>query len=111
VNLRELDAVFLRYEDGDCLHVGEPPDVRIEDADAVMFLCPVCYTKNGGKVGTHRVICNRPRVPLGPNRVGPGRWEFKGAGIDDLTLVAGSSSIKLEGGCAAHFFVTNGQIA
>jgi hypothetical protein len=106
--LRELEAVFVRYtgEDGKLMHVGEPPDVTLEQADAVMFLCPKCFIANGGPVRTHRVICNRPRVPQRPGiYVGPGRWEFSGTGIDDLVLTAGSSSVKLEGGCQWHGFV------
>ena len=82
----------------------------IEEADGVMFLCPKCFKENGGPVGTHRVLCWRPRVSqeIPPT---PGRWEFKGTGYDDLTLVAGSSSIFLTGeGCGAHFFVKNGEI-
>jgi hypothetical protein len=93
------------------MHVGDPPDVALEQADALMFLCPKCFAENGGPRGTHRVICNRPRVPLREGiYVGPGRWEFQGTGIDDLSLVAGSSSVLLLGGCNAHFFVRNGAI-
>ncbi len=33
-----------------------------------------------------------------------------GTGIADLTLVAGSSSVALQGGCKAHFFVRDGAI-
>ena len=113
--LRELKAVFIRYELGpngeDYMHHGDPPDVSITEADAVMFLCPKCYAQNGNSaVGTHQVICNRPRVPQAPNRVGPGRWEFSGTGIDDLVLTAGSSSVLLQGGCGWHGFVGNGGI-
>jgi hypothetical protein len=112
VKLRELNPQFLRYEgeDGKLMHAGEPPDVTLEQADALMFLCPKCFMENGGAPRTHRVICNRPRVPLRPGiYVGPGRWEFHGTGFDDLTLVAGSSSILLEGGCQAHFFIRSGE--
>jgi hypothetical protein len=113
LRLRELEAEFLYYtgEEKRDMHIGDPPDVTLEQADALMFLCPVCYAANGGPPGTHRVICNRPRVPLVDGKyVGPGRWEFLGTGIDDLTLVAGSSSILLQGGCGAHFFIRNGGI-
>ena len=85
---------------------------RIEDADGVEFLCPKCFKINGGRVGTHAVICWRPRVPADVDPK-PGRWEFLGTNLDDLTLVAGSSSILLpagEDGCGAHFFVRSGAI-
>ena len=85
-------------------HVDE-----LAGADGVIFLCPVCYIANGGRVGTHSVICWRPRVPQSINPV-PGRWEFEGASLEDLTLVAGSSSVLLMDGCRAHFFVRAGEI-
>lgn len=86
--------------------------VTIQDADALMFLCPKCFVEKGGRPGTHYVICNRPRVPQMPGRrVGPGRWEFQGSSLDDLSLVAGSSSVKLDSGCQWHGFVTNGSAA
>jgi hypothetical protein len=73
------------------------------------FQCPLCFQTNSGPVGTHYVLCWRPRVP--PQiKPAPGRWEFTGAGLDDLTLVAGSSSILLTDGCKAHFFIENGAI-
>ena len=105
--LRQLKAKFIAYCDAHEFH-------EIDDmgaADGIMFGCPKCYAANGDSmIGTHQVICNRPRVEQSELRVGPGRWEFAGSGLDDLTLFAGSSSIKLEGGCAAHFFVEHGSI-
>ena len=74
-----------------------------------MFLCPRCFQTNQGPVGTHRVICWRPHVPQSFFPV-PGRWEMEGSGLSDLTLVAGSSSVLLRGGCDAHFFVRGGEI-
>ena len=81
----------------------------IKEADGICFLCPVCFMTNDGPIGTHSVICWQPKVPpdLGPK---PGRWLFNGTGYDDLMLVAGSSSIKLNGGCNAHFFIRDGQV-
>lgn len=82
---------------------------ELAEADGVIFLCPKCHATNGGPVGTHSVICWRPRVPpdVDPK---PGRWEFQGTGLGDLALVAGSSSVLLMGGCNAHFFVRGGDI-
>jgi hypothetical protein len=82
---------------------------RPGDSDGLIFLCPKCFEQNKGPVGTHSIICWRPHVPpdIDPK---PGRWEMKGAGFADLTLVAGSSSVNLTGSCNAHFFVTNGEI-
>jgi hypothetical protein len=78
-------------------------------ADGVMFLCPKCFLQNSGPRGTHMCICWQPRVPLIISP-GPGRWNFQGSNYDDLTLVAGSSSILIQGGCNAHFWIRNGEI-
>jgi hypothetical protein len=124
LRLRDLEAYFIKREIRPC-YVGAPdcptvsphteheyhvPVDSIAEADGVQLLCPKCVITNSGHVGTHSVICWRPRVPLDvcPK---PGRWEMLGTGIDDLTLHAGSSSIALTGGgCAAHFFIENGGI-
>lgn len=79
------------------------------EAEGLWLLCPECWDRNNGPVGTHGVLCWRPCVPLSVTP-GPGRWEFKGTGMDDLTLVAGSSSVLLQGGCNAHFYVQGGQV-
>lgn len=93
----------------------------IGQADGVMFLCPLCFRNNGNSsIGTHRVICWSPTVPQTTQPI-PGRWELRGTSFDDLSLVAGSSSVwirgdpekaytELKGACGAHFFIRNGQI-
>lgn len=123
MRLRELDPQFVRREVRTC---GVGPDCSvisphteheywisvetIQEADGLSFLCPVCFIANAGPVGTHSIMCWRPRISqdVSPK---PGRWEFEGTGLDDLTLVAGSSSILLTGpGCGAHFYIRNGEI-
>lgn len=82
----------------------------IEDAHGIAMLCPKCFVDPPvGPVGCHSIVCWRPFVPshVDPK---PGRWELVGTSIDDLTLKAGSSSILLQGGCNAHFFVRAGSI-
>jgi hypothetical protein len=106
MRLLDLDPCFLRRID-DKSYWRE--DVPFAEADGVLFLCPKCFVTNNGPVGTHSVLCWRPHVPqtMSPK---PGRWEFQGTGLEDLTLVAGSSSVLLLGGCCAHFFVRAGEI-
>lgn len=82
----------------------------VEEADGVGFLCPLCFKNNGGNVGTHLVMCWRPKMPLDIGLTGPGRWELVGSNFDNLSLVAGSSSVQLQGGCNAHFTITNGEV-
>jgi hypothetical protein len=103
--LRELRAYFLKRQDD--LHFKRVD--TIGEADGVSFLCPKCFAANRGSLGTHSVICWSPAVPQSTHPK-PGRWELQGTGIDDITLVAGSSSVLLTAGCNAHFFVRGGQI-
>ena len=105
VKLTTLEAHFVRTDDGGRTITTVD---SIGDAHGVMFLCPKCFIENKGPIGTHSVLCWCPSVPL-EIPPGPGRWAFAGTGIDDLTLVAGSSSILLKSGCAWHGFVRNGD--
>jgi hypothetical protein len=107
MKISELEAQFLKCEEGGRTwrHVES-----IGEADGIIFLCPVCFTANKGNIGTHSIICWRPHIPQSVTP-GPGRWQFVGTGYGDLTLQAGSSSILLTGGCNAHFFIRNGEIA
>lgn len=105
MKLIDLEPAFLKVEDQTHFrHV-----IKIEEADGVWFLCPKCFRDNGGAEGTHGVVCWRPKVPQSISPVG-GRWEMRGTGLHDLSLVAGSSSVHVGGGCNAHFFVTDGEI-
>lgn len=107
MRLRELKAKFIKRDDSRSFREVETK----AEADGVMFLCPVCFKENNGPVGTHSIICWEPSVPQDTEPV-PGRWTMQGNGIDDLTLVAASSSIFLQKApCKAHFFVRNGEIA
>jgi hypothetical protein len=109
LKLTELNAQFIRREVVGGVEYHHDVNT-IAEADGILFLCPKCFITNAGPIGTHSVICWRPRIApdVEPK---PGRWEFEGTSIDDLTLKAGSSSILLTGeGCHAHFFITNGEI-
>lgn len=86
---------------------------KIEEAQGIEFLCPKCFAANGGRVGTHAVVCWSSSRGV-PDKVapGPGRWALRGAGYHDLTLDAEpgkSRSVLLLGGCAWHGFITNGE--
>lgn len=108
MRLSELEPQFLkRIDDVTWQHVD-----TIAEADGVMFVCPKCMHDNGmSRSGVHGVVCWNPSVPQTTNPV-PGRWNLVGTGYDDLSLVAGSSSVFLTGpGCGAHFFVQNGEIS
>lgn len=106
-SLRELGARFIKIV---------APDQRrtidtVEGADGVIFMCPKCYEDEPvGAIGTHSIVCWQPHVGQ-EHTPKPGRWQLVGTTIDDLSLVADSSSVKIEGGCEAHFHVRNGRIA
>lgn len=105
MKLRELEGELIHWDP------AEPDRFRAVDtvgeANGVWFLCPKCFRENDGPVGTHRIICWAPEVPL-TQTPGPGRWNLVGTGLDDLSLVAGSSSIQLTGGCQWHGWVKSG---
>lgn len=106
MKLADLDPTFLKLLKPDEWLMTDV----LAEADGVQFLCPKCFAANGNSpVGTHSVVCWKPSVPqdVSPK---PGRWELYGTGYDDLTLVAGSSSVQIIGGCAAHFHIRNGEI-
>jgi hypothetical protein len=115
--LVELEAKFVRhFEEGG--RVGIRTVDSLAEAQGVMFLCPLCFKANGGKVGTHRVVCwSRSRGVPEHATPKPGRWSMHGTGLHDLTLNGdadanggGARSVQLlGGGCQWHGFVTNGD--
>jgi hypothetical protein len=107
MTLLELEAEFLKWIDDSSFRRIE----SIAEADGIIFVCPKCFAANGNKrPGVHSVICWSPSVPQTTRPV-PGRWNLVGTSLNDLSLVAGSSSVLLTGpGCGAHFFVRNGRI-
>lgn len=121
MRLRELDATFLKLLDPNGASHSLIGD-QLAGADGVQFLCPLCFVKNKGRVGTHSVICWFSHVPLHIDPK-PGRWMPSGTGLDDLTFVpwAGhSTSVALNPDvpppkpgeidvCRWHGFVTRGD--
>lgn len=103
MRLVELEPAYLKIVDERTFrHVG----VTRAEADGLMLWCPKCQ---GDRAKAHPIICWQPHVPQTWDPK-PGRWRIEGAGVDDLSLVAGSSSVLILGGCAAHFFVRDGAI-
>ena len=120
MRLTNLEPRFLRYEermdDDGKVHVYYVAAKDLHDAQGVMFLCPLCYTKNAGKIGTHSVIVWFQGRNV-PNQAEPGaarsdrpaqRWTVEGTDFVNLTT---KPSIALEGGCAWHGWITNGEAA
>lgn len=108
--LTELEPQFLKIEvPGKSYRYVD----RLEEAQGIQFLCPKCFLTNGGPVGTHAVLCwFAGRGVPDTETPGPGRWNPWGTGYSDLTFVPpGATSVALQGGCAWHGFVSNGQVS
>ena len=109
MNLTDLEPQFLKVE--------SPTSYRyvaaVAEADGITLLCPTCFQKNNGPVGTHSLMLWQPRVPQDITP-GPGRWVFLGTGYGDLTLdntsIGQTSSILVNGGCNTHFHIRNGAV-
>jgi hypothetical protein len=105
MRLTELDPHWLVREDDN--HFGRAR--RLDQADGIRFRCPKCFEVNRGVRGTHSIICWQPHVPQSTFPT-PGRWSFRGRGFRDLSLIASSNSVRLTSGCAAHFWIKNGEV-
>ncbi len=102
-----VDSDFYEWE-GPCEVIVDVD--AIAEADGVRLLCPKCHDDPPvGPVGTHAIICWSPKISQDHDPK-PGRWNLVGTSLDDLTLVAGSSSVLIQGGCLAHFFVRDGRV-
>lgn len=78
-------------------------------AQGLLFLCPVCFEKNKGDIGTHSVLTwFKDRGVPDEARPNPGRWTVSGNDFTDLTLTP--SIFLTGGGCGWHGFITNGQV-
>ncbi len=82
---------------------------NLSEAQGINFLCPMCFAKNGGSLGTHSVSISFADRGVkdeqgSHNKEGrPVRWNIiGGTGLDDLQL---SPSILLEVGCGWHGFI------
>lgn len=67
--------------------VSDLPSIDLAQAQGVMFLCPTCFKKNGGAVGTESVLVWFKDRGVPPEAFpGPGRWTVSGTNFEDLTL-------------------------
>jgi hypothetical protein len=123
VKLRDLEARFFQswiehHEPGAWVNGVMSPDgvhryrrevSSLAEAHDIVFLCPLCFQKNGGAKGTHSVLVSFAgrEIPDGCGSVGkngPSRWTIVGGStLDDLQL---TPSILLGGpGCGWHGFI------
>jgi hypothetical protein len=109
MKLTDLEPQLYRY-------AGDKSFASVEtvaEADSVMFLCPACFAKNAGPIGTHRIRVDfagkgvPAEVALHNSQGRPVWWNASGNDVRDLTL---TPSILLLHDCEWHGFVTNGGI-
>lgn len=88
------------------------PVATLAEAQGIMFLCPKCFSQNGGPIGTHRVMCwFADRGVPDEADPKPGRWIPAGTGYRDLSFVGpAAASVALMGGCNWHGFIRNGEV-
>jgi hypothetical protein len=105
VRLIELNPEWVKMTDD---RSYESVDTLAE-AQGLWFLCPVCFQRNSGVVGTHHVLCwFAARGVLDSRKPGPGRWTPTGTDFKDLSLAP--SILLPQSKCEAHFHVINGEI-
>lgn len=112
MKLRTLEAYFVRV-----LSVGPAGNVTsfrrhetMFESDGLWFLCPKCFGKNNGPIGTHAILCWFVGHVADAADPKPGRWEPKGSGLDDITFVGPrAASVLLTSGCKWHGFIRNGE--
>jgi len=87
---------------------ADPPfsSEDVTAAHGILFLCPTCFKKNGGPVGTESVLVWFASRPVPPEAKPTPRWGAAGSGFSDLSL---SPSINVAEG-HWHGFITNGEI-
>lgn len=111
MKLTDLEPRFIRCEAAGVRRYVD----SIKEAHGVYFLCPKCFKANGGKVGTHMVVCLSSSAGAPADALPmPGRWKMEGTGLHDLTLNADppstARSVALVGGCAWHGFINAGEV-
>lgn len=85
----------------------------LDTAQGVIFLCPLCFQKNGGAEGTHSVMVpfDGRGVPAGAGSMGtngPSRWTASGRSLETLSTVP--SILLLPPGCGWHGYITDGDV-
>ena len=105
MKLIELEPQFLRFTSTGYAYVD-----TLDEAQGIKFLCPKCFERNGGAVGTHIIVVWFNGRDVDAAAVPTPRWGVAGTGHADLTI---TPSISLESvdkiGCQWHGFVTNGE--
>jgi hypothetical protein len=116
MKLTELEPQFECYGRRDGHDILRHVD-SLEEAQGIQFLCPSCFVRHGGSVGTHWVEVSFAGRSVeekqgSHNRDGqPSRWNVSGTGYSDLTTTPSILIDPAEPACSGwHGFITNGEI-
>jgi hypothetical protein len=102
MRLTALEPQFVKQEGKGFLHVDS-----LEQAQGILFLCPFCYQKNGGDIGTHSVLVwFRNRGVIDEEH----EWIVSGTGYNDLTLQPSIDLTQNTTQPCWHGFVTGGEV-
>lgn len=111
MRLVDLEPQFHTYLPGGDLGKVE----SLEHAHGIWFLCPACYVKNNGPVGTHEVLVWFADRGVAMEATPTPRWHVSGGtGYVDLTLTPSIDCTKNAQGIVDcphewHGFITNGE--
>jgi hypothetical protein len=110
MRLSELEPEWLREGDSR-VTMRRMDDATPATAQGLLFLCPVCFKKNNGPVGTHSIIVwFKDRGVAADREPLPGCWAVTGTSFDDLTLQPSIDISENQPG-EGHGFITNGLIS
>ena len=127
MKLLELIPQFIRYETRPPEpESGRDPNDRIHylihveslaGAQGIQFLCPVCFIKNSGPIGTHAIEVSFADKGVvddegSHNREGkPSRWNASGSHYNDLSTQPSILIDPALPACAGwHGYITNGEV-
>lgn len=124
MRLVNLEPQFVRYQTGP--HPSQAAGLtseylhhvdNLDEAQGVQFLCPVCFVKNNGPVGTHAIEVSFADRGVqdhqgSRSRTGqPSRWRASGTNYSDLSTQPSILIDPALPACAGwHGFITNGEV-
>lgn len=113
INYNPATKGHRRYSDTHSHVIYDPADDApfsaepFTEAQGITFLCPTCFVKNGGAVGTEHVLLWFKGVPPEADQPGNGRWDASGTSFNDLTL---SPSVNVDHE-HWHGWIKNGEVS
>lgn len=102
----DTHSVSHHYADSDGAMDAPLPQIEFRQAQGITFLCPACFRKNGGAIGTEQILVWFAGAPIPADIEPKHRWNAAATSFDDLTLTP-SINVNNE---HWHGFITNGEV-